>query len=509
MSYKIVGDTLAEWSDTAPFVFRLTVDTGPAHARQTATITVDLSELQQGFTNDFLMHLKELLIEWRNLVALNTIENYSQKLQSLFRKVIALSLFDAKIDVIDESFLLVLNAAKEQLAEIPLLYLKNAFTAAPYSLLWAPQLHISDFPQFVHKKGFHGQQIDRILARALPRAACVHILSRCEQAYDVGEMDISHFAFANLAFAVFCRPESYRQIQLDDLVFDKKSRTYFLYILPKKTRVRHPEKICYRINEPVGILLQKQRQNVTDRYGHLVDPQDIGKLALFPARRLTANKSAWIHAYANGHFGMYGDAEPFMHAYPSEIRRTFLGSRFTLGANVLRHTVGTQLAQTGASARTIQGVLKHATDNVCKAYVDIAFHGLIDELSDAMRTPFDAHLPVFERFRSKRDPVNIKQAIRADDPETGQIELTGECGKHIQCEFAPITCYGCTRFIPCWDADHGVNLATVQREIDDYKQRGKPFEHMVEKALEAKYQIVLVMNAADRYRQNQNTEVRT
>lgn len=38
MSYKIVGDTLAEWSDTAPFVFRLTEDTGPAHARQTATM---------------------------------------------------------------------------------------------------------------------------------------------------------------------------------------------------------------------------------------------------------------------------------------------------------------------------------------------------------------------------------------------------------------------------------------------------------------------------------------
>lgn len=506
MGYKTVGDTLAEWDDTTPFVFTLSEDIGPADARHSAAITVNLSGLRQGFTDDFLLHLRELLIEWRNQVGLNTIENYSQKLHSLFRRVIALNLFDAKIGVIDESFLLVLDAAKEQLVEVPLLYLKGAFTAAPYSPLWAPGLHTSDFPRFRHKKGYHGQQIDRILATALTRAACVHILSRCEQAYDLGEMDIAHFAFANLAFAVFCRPESYRQIRLDDLVFDKKSHAYFLYIMPAKSRVLHPEKLCYRINESVGVLLQKQRQSVVNRYSHLVDPQNIGKLAFFPARRLNEDKSAWLHAYANGHFGMYGDAEPFMHAYPSEIRRTFLKGGFTLGANVLRHTLGTQLAQTGASARTIQGVLKHATDNVCKAYVDIAFHGLIDALSDAMRPAFDTHLPVFERFRSKRDPVSAEKAIRSDDQETGQIELTGECGKQIQCEYAPIFCYGCHRFNPCWDADHGINLAIVQREIDDCKRRGKPFQHMVEKAVQAKYQIILVMNAADRYRQSRDQE---
>jgi len=502
MGYKTVGDTLAEWDDTAPFVFTLNEDTGPVGARHSTTVTVDLSRLRQDFTDKFLLHLKEYLIERRNKVTLNSIKSESRKLLSLFRKVTALNQFNEKIGLIDESFLLVISSMKDQLTKIELAYLKIAFNVAPYSPIWAPGLHASDFPIFTEKKGFHGRQIDQILAKALTRATCVHILSRCEQAYDLGEMDITHFAFTNLAFAVFCRPESYRQIRLDDLVFDKNSRTYFLYIMPVKSRVRHPKKICYSINEPVGILLQKQRQSVVDQYGHLVDPQDIGKLALFPARRLNVEKSAWIHAYANGHFGMYGDANNFVTAYPREIRRTFLMAGFTLNANALRHTVGTQLAQTGASAKTIQGVLKHATDGICKAYVDIAFHGLIDTLSDAMRPAFGRYLPVFERFRSKNDPITAEQAIRSDDLETGQIELTGECGKQIQCEYAPIVCYGCYRFRPCWDADHGVNLNTVQRDIDDCKRRGKPFQNMVEKAMEAKYQIILVMNAADRYRQS-------
>jgi hypothetical protein len=199
---------------------------------------------------------------------------------------------------------------------------------------------------------------------------------------------------------------------------------------------------------------------------------------------------------------MYETAEAFTDGYPQRIQRHFLSDGLTVGANVLRHTIGTQLAQTGASSKTIQAVLKHASDNVCKAYVDIAFYGLIASMSDVMQPAFDSHLPVYTRFRSKDAPIDVDKAIRSDDLETGETELTGECGKLIRCEYAPLTCYGCARFIPCWDADHSINIAIVQREIDEYKQRGKPFQQLVEKAQVAKYQIVLVMNAADRYRQS-------
>jgi integrase len=501
MGHRNVCDTVVEWGDTEPLVFNLTEEAGPPNARYATSLEVNLNELLAGFTASFLLNLRDYVIDLRLRVNLNTVANYSRNLKKLFSRAIELRLWEGKIDVIDSRFLLAVNSAKDQFTEFQLYCLKSAFAVSPYSALWCPGLHASDFPSVQEKKGTYGKQIDRILVTAMSRAACVHVLSRCEQAYGMGQMNIGHFAFANLAFAVFCRPESYRQIRLSDLIFDTKSNAYFLHITPAKTGVRHPAKLCYRLNEPVGLLLQKQRQHVVEKYGHLVGAENIGKLCLFPARKLRADKSGWLHAYANLHFGMYKNPVAFVCAYPREIRRVFLQTNATLGANALRHTVGTQLAQTGAAARTIQAVLKHATDSVCRAYVDIAFHGLVDVLSDAMLPAFDKHLPAFERFRSKWDPIAVAQAIRSDDPTTGKLELTGECGKLIQCEFAPISCYGCSRFIPCWDADHAVNLTIVQQEIDEYKGRGKPFQHMVERALAAKYQIIMVMNAVERYRQ--------
>lgn len=501
MGYKTTGNALAEWDDALPLVFTLLEDYGKPDVLRSTKITINLSDLLQGFSEDFLLHLKELIIEWRNRISIPTIESYTENLQNLFRRIINLQLFDAQINIIDETFLLGLTVAVEEMTATQLSTLKLLFLTAPHSPIWAPRLHADLFPKIKNKKGAHGRQISRILAKALTRSACVHILSQCEQAYDAGRMDIGLFAFTNLAFSVFCRPESYRQIQLRDLVIGKTSNEHFIFILPKKTRIHNPDKIAYKINEPLAILLQKQRQSVVNKYAHLVDPQDVDKIALFPATGVKEDKSAWLHEHANEHFGMYEKAEHFTERYPRRIQNSFLSGGLTIGANVLRHTLGTQLAQTGASARTIQAVLKHASDTVCSAYVDIAFHGLIDVLSDAMEPSFETHLPAFSLFRSKNDPINAEKAIHSDNMETGKIELTGECGKLIQCEYAPITCYGCVRFIPCWDADHSVNLAIVEREIKEYKQSGKPFQPLIEKARLAKNQIILVMNAADRYQQ--------
>jgi hypothetical protein len=106
-----------------------------------------------------------------------------------------------------------------------------------------------------------------------------------------------------------------------------------------------------------------------------------------------------------------------------------------------------------------------------------------------------------EKFRSKAMPINPAQTIRSEDLESGVIEITGECGKQIQCEFAPLSCYECNRFIPCWDADHSINLKIIQKEIDDFSQRGTAFQHMKARSLRCKYQIILVMNAIDHYKQ--------
>lgn len=475
-------------------------EVGPRDHRTIKTITIDLTTLRKGFTESFLLNLKDYLLERRNRVSIASVETESRRLKALFGKAADLKLFDTKVALIDETFLLCLASAKENLGKGNLQYLKQVFSFNPYAPLFATGLVESDFPMPADKRGDHGSRINNILAKALSRAAVVRILDNCDAAYATGKMDIAHYSFVHLAFAVYVRPNSYRQIRVDDFWFDDKKNQYFIWIVTAKTGEAVPSKVLFNINEPLGLLLTKQRQHVIATYGHLVAKKDIQKLALFPARQLKEIGSSWHSEFANKNFGMYESTQHFQGGYPRQIRKSFLDNQITLNANALRHTVGTLLAQTGASAKTIQAVLKHASDGTCKAYVDIAFYGLIEELSEAMRPAFADHLPSLMNFRSKRDPVATEKAIWSEDLETGQIEDTGECGKAIACADAPIVCYGCFRFRPFWDADHRINLNIVQREIDDMSQRGKPFQEMVKRARTAKNQIIIIMHAADRYR---------
>lgn len=500
MAYKVIGNTVVEWDDDAPFIFTLREEFGPENARVIRSQTIDMTPLRTGCEDAFLLHLKETLIETRNRVALTTVSSSAKNLILLFKKIAERGVFDTKLGVIDEPFLLCLAAVREQIPRTYLRTLARLFSEAPSSPMFAKGLQASDFPVSEAKKGWHGSKIDRILSKALSQAAVARLLDQCDSAYAAGELDIGLYSFAHLAFAVFCRPNSYRQIRIGDFNLDPQSRRYTIQIVTSKTGEHTPSKTTFSLNEPLGILLTKQRQHVVATYGHRVAPEEVDKLALFPARGLSADKSRWLSDYANQSRGMYQNGIQFHIGYATEIKRRLGDNALTLGANALRHTVGTLLAQTGASSKTIQAVLRHADDQTCKAYVDIAFHGLIGELSEAMRPAFESHLPGLINFRSKADPMAEEKRIRSEDLETGQIEDTGECGKDMACESAPIACYGCFRFRPCWDVDHSINLKIAQREIDDMEKRGKPFETHASRARTAKNRIILVMNAADRYR---------
>lgn len=501
MTYRSIGNTVVQWDDGEPFIFTMTQQVGARDRRVPKTITIDLTELRQGFTEEFLNHLKDHLMERCNQVKIVSIHTEQKYLQGLLAQVIALKLYETQISVIDEGFLLCLAAEQKNFTALSLAYLKIAFSANPYAPLFAKGLAESDFPTHTNKKGHHGQRIDSILAKVLTRSAAAHILDVCDAAYANETMDIGHYSFVHLAFAVYMRPNSYRQIQVRDLNVTTSGQ-YFIEIVTSKTGEEYPSKITLSINEPLGVLLTKQRQHVIEKYGHLVAKEDIKKLALFPCRQLVKRNSQWRSKGANEHYGMYSNSASFNNGYPTAIRsQQFNDDKITLGANALRHTVGTLLAQTGASAKTLQAVLGHASDDVCKAYVDIAFHGLLEELSEAMRPAFAEHLSALINFRSKDDRVSPEKQVLSWDQDTGKVEETGECGKSIACANAPIVCYGCVRFMPCWDADHGINLRIVEREIEDMTKRGKPFQHMVDRARSAKSKIILVMNAADWYRQ--------
>lgn len=501
MAYRIVGNIVAEWNETIPLTFTLKTTTGPLGGQEQKILSCDLTALSEGFTEDFLLHLKEYFLERCNQVGLSAIGAAFSAITALFRKVIDLNLYATRVPIIDESFVLCIAANRERFTKHQLRYFRTAFRNNPDSPLFSSGLADSDFPVYQSKKGRHGEQIDSILAKALSRAAVAHILDVADTAYATGQMDIGHYSFVHLSFAVFCRPNSYRQIRVGDFSASTSGH-YSIRIVTAKTGEEFPSKVNYCINEHLGVLLAKQRQHVVAQYGHLVHPNDVEKLALFPARRLNNGNSRWAHDYANQNFGMYRDSNRFTVGYTKNIKRThFAREKFTLGANALRHTIGTHLAHSGVHKTTIQAVLKHAQPQTCQAYVDIAFRGLMEELSEALRPAFAEHLPALINFRSRNDPVATEKAVKSWDQETNLFEDTGECGKSIACANAPIVCYGCFRFIPCWDADHGINLRIVEKDIERMRKRGKPFEHMLARARTAKSQIVLVMNLADRHRE--------
>lgn len=500
MAYRTIGSVVVEWDDNEPFIFTLAEGNRPDGVPRAPPVTFDLSDLRGGFEDTFLMHFKEALMDDTHKVVLTTIKIKGDKLIRFFKTVINLALFDTKVGLIDETFLLCLSSVENDLDPFLLTELRQLFKSNPYAPLFAPNLHVDDFPEVKFKKGLHGRRIDSILAKALSRAAVVNSLDLVDTAYAAGVIDIGHHSFAHLAFAVFCRPNSYRQIRVSDLIYDKTANRYSIRIVRSKSGERNPGRVNFFINEPLGVLLTKQRQNVIDTYSHLIAKEDIEKLVLFPARSLVDNNSRWRHDYANENFGMCIDSDVFVLAYPEGLKRRLKAKSFSLSAVALRHTVGTLLAQTGASAKTISAVLKHASSSACRPYVDIAFHGMVDDLSEAMHPAFDKYLPGLLNFRTRGEPCSVEKIVRSEDLETGQIEEIGECGNYIACQDAPIVCYGCPRFRPCWDADHSINFKIIQREIDDMSKRGKAFEHMVERAHIAKNQILFTMNAADRYR---------
>lgn len=503
MKHRIIGNTIVEWEPEFPLRVTFHGDTGPAKNRRKSSCSIDFSELISGYTYDFLMSLRDFIIERCNQVKISTISKEAQNIQKCLRQVNETANFESQIVIIDETFLLCLSAVKEQISTFHLRYLKQMFNANPFSPIFARGLHQDDFPTHIPKKGRNGEAIDRILSKAMSRAAVAYTLDCLDTAYAEGKIDLGHYSFASLAFAVFVRNESYRQITLGDLKFDATHRQYFIDIVTAKTRQHIPDKVRYKLSESVGLLLVKQRQYVIEKHSHLVAKDDTEKMVLFPARLVTKDGN-WIHAYAAKNFGMYGTPGQFNHGYGLAIARK-LENNITLGNNSLRHTLGTLLAQTGASAKTIQAVLKHATDATCKYYVDIAFHGLMFNLSEAMHPAFTEHLPSLLNFTSKSNSITEKKRITTDDTINNRLENIGECGRDIVCENAPIVCYSCFRFNPCWDADHEINLRIVEQEIEYMSSLGKPFQHMVERAKTAKNHIVVVMNAIDRYRETIDT----
>lgn len=482
-----------------PLQWTMTLPRGADGKEQEQLFEFDLLPLASGYSQSLLLALKEELVKRRTRVSLSSVASEYNHIKGLLLKCQFIGLMDGVVERIDLTFLAALKARRKELTASGLEALKRLFNScrANHSI-FAADLRPQDIPRSETADGQEGQAIKRLLSQALTRAALSQTLNIVEEAYETAQIDIGHYSFMMLALQVYFRPASYRQIRLMDLGSDEDKSTkvvrWFVEMLPAKTRAEHPDRLSIEITQDVGELLKLQQEHVVQKYGHLVSNDDVGKLALFPARKLKAD-GTWQSSYANQNYGMCSNSSAFARAYLRPIEQ-LTGRNLTF--NALRHTVGTQLALAGLSASSIAAVLRHATDTTCQRYVDLFFRGVLDRISDAMQPAFDEHFPahkeLMDRVISKHDGIKREKAIVSEDPDTGRREVTAECGRESLCGYAPLACYDCKRFHPCWDADHTINLAVVTREIADFEGQGLAMQHEVKKYKQLRNSIRIVIN---------------
>jgi hypothetical protein len=169
--------------------------------------------------------------------------------------------------------------------------------------------------------------------------------------------------------------------------------------------------------------------------------------------------------------------------------------------NVMRHTIGTQLAIAGCSATTIAAVLLHATSATASVYVDLIFSGAIDELSDSLMPAFLEHFPVIKQFVSVTDAIDPAKRIVSPSVDHRRRETTGECGRNHICQYAPIACYDCIRFIPCYDVDHTINLERVNEELNSARCGGLPRQADIKRYMHIANRIRVVINICEAKRE--------
>ncbi|MDB5778276.1 MAG: hypothetical protein JWP93_641 [Polaromonas sp.] len=500
---QTLGHTTFTWSERTPLEFEAA--TRYAVGEPVYQQKFDLAQLTSGFEESFLLGLKDLIMQRHLKVRASTMNGEYPKVLLLFKKIQSEQtstdfnqrLMEAeKISVIDAGLLL---AVRTKLAQDAGWIHRGSIDSLSDWFLYAGQgsvfkdLEQGDFPTADRSRAADRNR-QNIIAQALSRTLQIAVLVDLERRFQVGEIHLGVYVLWNLTNTLYARPESLRQIRCGDLTYAENKATgeiqYSVWVMPAK---RAGERMRYPLTPILGQILVKQQAWVIENVGPLyglrqdLDPKQRAaieqQLALFPRINQGARKDFEIK-----HFGMLQDTTAFRENYLSPIQSGL--DNIHVNFNVMRHTIGTQLAAAGVSAAVIQAVLRHATDRTARTYIDLA----AKELREALNTGLKALEELFPacnafmnaaqtRAMAQQFPERVVKSRGPIDPATGEVDVqtTGGCGKSAACAFAPLSCYGCWRWIANVDADHSVNLRMVQARIKENDAFGKPMRAIVER----------------------------
>ena len=382
---QTLGSTTFTWSERTPLEFEAVTRYSvgePAYPQK-----FDLAQLTLGFEESFLLGLKDLIMQRHLKVRASTVINEYTKVMRLFKKIqsdqtssdLNHRLMQAdKISAIDAGLLLAVRAKLAQDAGwihcLCIDSLKDWFLYAGHGAVFK-DLERGDFPT-PDRSGAADLDRQRIIAQALSRTLQIAVLTDVERRFQTGEIHLGVYVLWNLTNTLYARPESLRQIRCGDLTYAENKATgeiqYTVWVVPAK---RAGKRMPYPLTAILGQMLVKQQAWVIENIGPLyglkkdLDPEQRAaieqQLALFPRINQGAHKEFEIK-----HFGMLKNGADCSENYLRPIRRGL--DNIKVNFNVMRHTIGTQLAAAGVSAAVIQAVLRHATDMTARVYIDLA-----------------------------------------------------------------------------------------------------------------------------------------
>lgn len=502
---QTIGNTTFTWNERTPLEFEAVTRYRYAAEEPEYRQKFDLAQLTSGFEESFLLGLKDLIMQRHLKVRASTMKQEYPKVLQLFQKIqsdqtsmdLNQRLMEAdKISAIDAGLLLAVRAKLAQdaawISGSCIDRLSNWFLYARQGAVFK-DLERGDFPT-VDRSGAADFNRQKIIAQALSRTLQIALLVDVERRLQAREIHLGVYVLWNLTNTLYARPESLRQIRCGDLTYADNKATgeiqYTVWVMPAK---RAGKRMPYPLTPILGQMLIKQQawviENIGPRYGLKkdLDPEQRSaieqRLALFPRINGGTRKDFEIK-----HFGMLLDGSTFRDNYLLPIQRGL--DNIQVNFTVMRHTIGTQLAAAGVSAAVIQSVLRHATDKTARVYIDLAAKELREALNNGLEA-LEELFPAYNAFMNaaqtramaQQFPERVVNSLGPIDAATGAVDVqtTGGCGKTAACAFAPLSCYGCWRWIANVDADHSVNLHMVQERIKENEAFGKPMRTLVER----------------------------
>ncbi len=536
---KVITETVAfttfTWEEVNPLKWEAVTQIDEDSPKYPQTF--DLSDLSNGFEESFLLALKDLIIGRFRRVKPLSIKSECEDVKRLLKRIQADQTSDvaglrlmqnSKISAVDSGLLVGITAklAAEPtwIAQSCIGRLKDWFSAGGNGSVFQG-VDKGDFP-VQRRIGREDVLRMNIIAKALTRVQQIAVLKAVEDAFQGGQIDLGLYALWNLNNYVYARPESLRQIRCGNLRWDDdpitREKRFFLSVLPaKRPGLKKVKAIEYPLTPFLGQLLCQQVQEVIQRDGPLYGlncnstveerEQIESRLAMFPRRNAGKRR-----AFETENFGMFEESINFTDNYLKPLQWMIEGVHIDFVA--MRHTIGTQLAAEGVSAEVIQAVLLHANSLTGRRYIDLVNKALREKLSGGLQE-FPKLFPAYEAFTNtrklnelKRDsPQKVINSRGPIDLQTGEmpVETTGECGKHSACNYAPLSCYGCFRFIPNLDADHSINLRIVEERVARFDAMGKPLRELVERDKTLMLHIKRVIMMVDSHKAQSITQAHT